>query len=84
MAAVPHCAGAEVHLNGLGLLLKSIRGNHQGSSIQELFIPILIDLWWRGEFPFDRLFSCTYSLSDINQAIADMESGEVIKPIIRY
>jgi aryl-alcohol dehydrogenase len=77
-------AGAEVPLDGIGLLLKNIRGNHQGSSIPELFIPLLVDLWRRGEFPFDRLFSRTYSFPDINQAITDMEHGEVIKPIIRY
>jgi aryl-alcohol dehydrogenase len=77
-------AGAEVKLDGLGLLLKNIRANLQGSSIPDLFIPLLIDLWRRGDFPFDRLFSRTYSVHEINQAIAHMESGEVIKPIIRY
>lgn len=76
--------GAEVHLDGIGLLLKDIRGNHQGSSIPELFIPQLIDLWRRGVFPFDRLLSRTYRLADVNQAVADMERGEVIKPVIRY
>jgi len=76
--------GAEVPLDGLGLLLKDIRGNHQGSSIPELFIPQLIDLWRRGEFPFDRLLSRTYRLSEIDQAMVDMERGEVIKPIIRF
>jgi aryl-alcohol dehydrogenase len=77
-------AGSEVKLDGLGLLLKNIRANPQGSSIPDLFIPLLIDLWRRGEFPFDRLFSRTYSVNEINQAIAHMESGEVIKPIIQY
>jgi aryl-alcohol dehydrogenase len=76
--------GSEVKLDGLGLLLKNIRANIEGSSIPDLFIPLLIDLWRRGDFPFDRLFSHTYGLHEINQAVAHMERGEVIKPIIRY
>jgi aryl-alcohol dehydrogenase len=74
----------EVTLDGLGLLFKTIRGNHQGSSIPGIFIPLLIDMWTRGDFPFDRLISRTYALDDINQAISDMERGDVIKPVIRY
>src|SRR5262245_61246689 len=34
---------AEVKLDGIGLLFKTIRGNHQGSSIPDIFIPLLID-----------------------------------------
>jgi aryl-alcohol dehydrogenase len=77
-------AGSEVTLDGIGLVFKDIRGNHQGSSIPDVFIPLLIDLWRRGEFPFDRLLNRTYGLNDINQAIRDMESGEVVKPVLRY
>lgn len=74
----------EVKLDGIGLLFKTIRGNHQGSSIPAIFIPLLIDMWTRGDFPFDRLISQTYTLHDINQAIIDMERGDVVKPVIRY
>lgn len=71
-------------LDGIGLLFKDIRGNHQGGSIPDVFIPLLIDMWSRGEFPFDRLVSRTYALHEINQAITDMEHGEVVKPLVRY
>jgi aryl-alcohol dehydrogenase len=77
-------AGSEIKLDGIGLLSRDIRGNHQGSSVPDVFIPRLIDFWRRGEFPFDRLLSRTYGLNEINQAISDMERGEVVKPIIRY
>ena len=77
-------AGAEVTLDGLGLILKNVCGNVEGGSNPALFIPLLIEFWRRGEFPFDRLLSRTYRLEEINQAIADMERGEVIKPVIRY
>jgi aryl-alcohol dehydrogenase len=77
-------AGSEIVLDGAGLLFREIRGNHQGSSVPGVFIPLLIDLWTRGEFPFDRLLSRPYGLNEINQAIADMERGDVVKPLIRH
>jgi aryl-alcohol dehydrogenase len=76
--------GTEVTLNGADLLTKNIRGNLAGASIPELFIPMLIKYWQRGDFPFDRLTSKTYTLNEINQAIFDMIKGKVIKPIILF
>jgi aryl-alcohol dehydrogenase len=55
----------------------------QGSSVPQVFIPRLVELWQQGRFPFDRLVR-TYALDDINTAFADSESGEVIKPVIVF
>jgi aryl-alcohol dehydrogenase len=71
-------------LNGSGLLSKTVKGNLEGSSIPGVFIPRLITFWQDGRFPFDRLTSKTYSLEQINDSVAGMESGEVIKPLILY
>jgi aryl-alcohol dehydrogenase len=76
--------GAEVKLDGLGLLGKTIIGNVEGSSVPEEYIPKLVEFWRHGEFPFDKLTTKTYALKDINQAVADMESGDVIKPVVRF
>jgi aryl-alcohol dehydrogenase len=76
--------GAEVHLDGLGLLGKTVIGNVEGSTVPEEYIPKLVEFWRQGEFPFDKMTTKTYALNDINQAIADMERGDVIKPVIRY
>ena len=46
------------------------------------FIPALVELHLQGKFPFDKLISF-YALSDINQAVADTESGDVIKAVLR-
>jgi aryl-alcohol dehydrogenase len=54
----------------------------EGQSIPSRFIPELIDLWKRGEFPFDRLVKF-YRLEEINQAMEDSEKGRVIKPILK-
>jgi aryl-alcohol dehydrogenase len=61
---------------------RQIRGIIEGESIPKLFIPRLIDLYLQGRFPFDQ-FVKFYGFDDFNQAIADSESGRVIKPIIR-
>lgn len=55
----------------------------EGDSVPREFIPKLISLHERGLFPFDRLTK-TYEFADINQAFADSESGEVIKPIVTF
>lgn len=76
--------GSEVALDSLGMITKDIKGNVEGSAVPGVFLPLLIDLWRRGSFPFDRLLGRTYAHAKINDAIADMESGDVIKPVIRY
>jgi Zn-dependent alcohol dehydrogenase len=38
--------------------------------------------WYRdGEFPIDRLVK-TYPADDFGRAIADMNSGETVKPVL--
>jgi aryl-alcohol dehydrogenase len=76
--------GAEVKLDGLGLLGRTVIGNVEGSSVPEEYIPKLVEFWRHGDFPFDKLTTKTYALKDINQAVADMENGSVIKPVVRY
>jgi aryl-alcohol dehydrogenase len=76
--------GAEIHLDGLGLLGRTVIGNVEGSSVPEDYLPKLIEFWRRGEFPFDKMTTRTYDLDDINKAVADMERGDVIKPVVLY
>jgi len=76
--------GADMSANILQMVLggRSVRGIHQGDSVPDIFIPQMIEMYVQGRFPFDRLVKF-YELSQINDAIADMQSGETIKPIIR-
>ena len=53
----------------------------EGSSIPQVFLPQLVDLWQRGWFPFDKLVQ-TYPLEQINQAVEDSLSGKTIKPVL--
>jgi aryl-alcohol dehydrogenase len=55
----------------------------QGSSVPQVFIPKLVELWKEGRFPIDKLMR-NYALEDINQAFVDSASGEVIKPVVVF
>ncbi len=61
---------------------RSIKGIVEGSSFPQSFIPELMGYYGKGLFPVDKLVKY-YDFSDINQAIADGESGKVIKPIVK-
>jgi aryl-alcohol dehydrogenase len=75
--------GTEASIDiGSFLFGRTVFGVVEGQSIPSEFIPKLIDLWRRGQFPFERLVTF-YDLADINQAMEDSERGRVIKPILR-
>ena len=68
--------GAEAPISMSRLLLgRTVRGIIQGDSIPRIFIPRLIEMYRRGQFPFDRLVRF-YDFAQINQAVADAASGE--------
>lgn len=79
----PGVPGTEVTIEMLGLLPgKSLRGVVQGDSVSKEFIPQLVSLWQRGEFPFDRLITEFRGIDKIDDAVNAMESGDVIKPVV--
>ena len=59
----------------------TVRGVLQGDSTPARTIPRLWDLHRRGLLPFDRLIT-HYPLAEINQAAADTETGDVVKPVL--
>ncbi len=63
-------------------MARTVRGIVQGDTIPQIFIPMLIDLYRKGCFPFDRLLHF-YSFEDINLAAEATHKGETIKAILR-
>jgi aryl-alcohol dehydrogenase len=55
----------------------------QGSSVPQVFIPRMIQLWREGRFPFEKLIK-DYALTDINQGFEDSKNGITTKPVIIY
>jgi aryl-alcohol dehydrogenase len=60
---------------------RTVTGILEGDAVPRILIPELVALWRQGRLPFDRLIR-TYPMSDINQAEADMASGETIKAVL--
>ncbi|MGI4734517.1 MAG: NAD(P)-dependent alcohol dehydrogenase, partial [Janthinobacterium lividum] len=61
---------------------RTLKGILQGDSVPSIFIPRLIALYKKGQFPFDKLVKF-YEFDQINQAAEDSEKGITIKPILR-
>ncbi|KAK3313095.1 chaperonin 10-like protein [Apodospora peruviana] len=57
------------------------RGTHQGDSVPSISIPLMIDLWRQGKFPFDKLLSF-YEFDALDKAMEDLKQGKVIKPVL--
>jgi aryl-alcohol dehydrogenase len=69
----------------MGALLaggRKLQGILGGSAAPQLYIPLLIEYWRQGRFPFDRLIA-EYSFNDIGAAWADCAAGSVLKPVLR-
>lgn len=74
--------GASARINLMTLLQgRTLKGVIEGDSDPRTFIPRLIGLYQEGRFPFDTLVR-TYPFDQINQAIEDMASGRVVKPVL--
>jgi aryl-alcohol dehydrogenase len=61
----------------------SIQGILMGNSIPRSFLPKLIELNSKGQFPYERLIT-TYDFSDINKAFEDTKAGITIKPVLLF
>jgi aryl-alcohol dehydrogenase len=61
---------------------KRIIGVLGGGGRSGQLIPALVELYEQGRFPFDRLVRY-YEMDELEKALADSKSGEVIKPILR-
>ena len=63
---------------------KTIMGTYYGSANTARDFPLYGDLYLRGQLPLDRLVSKTYPLQQINEAYADMLSGETGRGVIVF
>ncbi len=62
---------------------RRLMGVIEGESNPDVFIPTLIALWRQGRFPFDKLITF-FPFAQINEAIAASETGEAVKPVLRF
>ncbi|HCT2494155.1 TPA: NAD(P)-dependent alcohol dehydrogenase [Pseudomonas aeruginosa] len=60
---------------------RKVIGSVMGDTLPEIFIPRLIDFYRQGLLPLEKI-SSFYPLENINQAIADGISGQIVKAIV--
>ena len=74
--------GAKVSIDMGSLLMgRRLIGSIEGDADPQSFIPRLIELSRAGHFPFQRLLRF-YPFEAINEAVADMEAGQTVKPVL--
>lgn len=54
-----------------------------GTANKYKFVPYLLEQYKKGNFPMDKLVTF-YKFEDMEQAFEDMESGRVIKPVLKW
>ncbi|APE96489.1 NAD(P)-dependent alcohol dehydrogenase [Halodesulfurarchaeum formicicum] len=81
VGAPPMGAAVSLDVNDL-LSGRTVTGVTMGGADPREFIPDLLALYRAGKFPFDRLLT-EYPFEEIQQAVADHEAGDVIKPVLR-
>lgn len=69
-----------------GMLIgeKTVKGCWYGSSDVQRDVPLLLDLYQKGQLKLDELISKEIKLEDVNQAFEDMKAGEVARSVIVY
>ena len=82
IGAPPLGAEASYDVNDLLINGRTITGIVEGDSDRDEFVTDLVELYRQGAFPFDELVTY-YDFEEIERAIADSESGETIKPVLR-
>lgn len=62
---------------------RTVVGLTLGDSETQSLLPVLVDLVTSGRLPVDRLVR-HYAFEEIAQAVADIVSGDTIKPVLRF
>ena len=70
-----------LHLDGAALFGRTVIGIIEGSADPHELIPVLVELWKQGQFPFDRLIT-KFALSEIATAEEASSAGLVVKPVL--
>jgi S-(hydroxymethyl)glutathione dehydrogenase/alcohol dehydrogenase len=77
--------GTKIELHGPEFLgEKKIQGSAMGSNRFRVDMPRLVDFYIRGDLKLDRLISGRLSLSQINDAFAQLKTGAVARNVIAF
>jgi S-(hydroxymethyl)glutathione dehydrogenase/alcohol dehydrogenase len=66
------------------LFEKKLQGSNMGSNAFRVDMPRYVDLYLQGRLNLDDLVSKRIKLEQVNEAFADLESGEVARSVILF
>ncbi len=77
--------GAMVALHGVDFLFeKKIQGSFMGSNRFRVDMPRFVDFYLQGKLHLDDMVSSRIKLSDVNDALQALETGEVARSVILF
>jgi S-(hydroxymethyl)glutathione dehydrogenase/alcohol dehydrogenase len=68
----------------LGALSQGMKGSKMGETILKRDIPWIVDMYSQGRLKLDELVSRSWSLDEINEAIADTKTGSARRNVIVF
>lgn len=74
----------EIEVTNLADGSQTIKGSKMGSARMSRDVPRLIDLYRSGDLELNGLISNVYPLEEINEAIAEVKAGEVVRNLIQF
>ena len=78
-------AGQNIEINGMDLLQeKKLQGSMMGSNRFRIDMPRYVDFYLSGKLKLDPLISRRIPLSEINDGMAQLKTGEVARQIITF
>jgi aryl-alcohol dehydrogenase len=82
VGVAPASVDLSVNLDGM-LLGRTVIGTTEGDAIPRVFIPELVRLYKQGHLPLEKLVR-SYPFENINEAVADSESGKTVKAVLTF
>lgn len=83
VGAAPAGTDATIDIGTFLTRSPTISGVIEGDAVPQNFIPLLVELYEAGRFPFDRLVK-KYPFERINEAFEDSAKGLTIKPVVVF
>ncbi|MBT8199890.1 MAG: zinc-binding dehydrogenase, partial [Acidimicrobiia bacterium] len=80
----PTGLSTEIEVTNLADGSQTLMGSKMGSGRMAHDVPRLIELYRSGDLVLDGLISHTYPLEEINEAIAEVKAGEVVRNLIQF
>ncbi|MEV0056071.1 alcohol dehydrogenase catalytic domain-containing protein [Saccharopolyspora shandongensis] len=83
-AGLPH-PDAVLQLPALSVVAENRRilGSYMGTAQPAVDVRAMVALWKAGRLPVDRLVSAELTLSQINEAMEELEAGRAVRQIVR-